>query len=134
MKRQVRLENPVEPLQIPYPRGFMGQKSEMDEEEFMLTTLPRTLYDEEIDLAKEYIDRLPYRQKLVYTGAVFLDENDALLSKTHDQLDALEKKLNFKNSKLSPRGGIRTILQRVVMIRQQGYEGNGAYALLNGSN
>lgn len=134
MQRQVRLQNPVEPLQVPYPRGFRGRKSEMDEEEFTLTIIPRKLYDEEIDLAKELIDQLPYRQELVYTGAVFIDENDPLLSKTHDQLDMLEQKLNFKNSKKSPRGGIKTILQRVVIIRQQGYEGNGAYALLNGSN
>lgn len=134
MKRQVRLLNPVEPLQIPYPENFQGEKTDVDEEEFFLTTMPRKLSDEEIDLAKEYIDRLPYRQSLVYTGAVFLDESDSLLNKSHDQLDEIERRNHLSNTRYSPRGGSRSILQRVVKIRQTGYEGNGAYALLSGSS
>lgn len=132
MERQVRLRNPVEPLQIPYPEDFRGKKTDIDEEEFTLTVLPRRLSDEEIDLAKEYIDALPYKQEIVYTGAVFIDPSDPLLSRSHDQLDLIEKREKLPNSKYAPRGGTKSIMQRVVAIRQHGYEANGAYALLEG--
>jgi len=130
MKQQVQLKSNLEPLQIPYPADWDGEKSgEPEDEEFFLDIIPRFLSEDECRLAEDYIKKLPYPQTLVYTGCVLLDEDDPLFKATHEQLDNLEKNANLASTAEAPGGGRLTIQQRVLLIRESGYKGDGKRAL-----
>ena len=132
MQYLVRLKNSVEPLHIPYPENYQGQKTDSEDSEFNLSTIPRRLTLDEITLAKEYVSLLPYKQSLAFPNGVFLDESDPLLNKTHDQLDQIEGQNRLKNTRKGGKNSSleRTLLERVVRIRQSGYTGNGSIAML----
>lgn len=133
MLKQVQLRSNQEPLQIPYPPDFDGEKSgEEEDEEFFLDTIPRFLTKDECDLAKNYIATLHYPQDLVYTGCTLIDPDDPLLNFSQEQLDELEKNAQLSSTSEASGGGRLTIQQRVLLIRENGYEGDGKKAL-NGS-
>lgn len=135
MKVQAHLLLSGESLQIPYPKGFNPRSkiaAERSDPEFHLTTTPRWLSPDEIELAEKFIDDLPYQQKLVKTGAVLIDANDPLLTKTHDELDGVERQLQLGNTRRGPTGSPRNIRERVILIRERNYLGNGSLALTAG--
>lgn len=132
-RKQIHLKFGREPLNIPYPPGFKGQKSgNYQDEEFILSVMPRSLTDDEIALAEKFIKTLPYQQQIVHTGCLFLDEQEPLMNLTHEELDRLEEENALENSSLSPGRGQRSILERVLTIRHAGYEGSGRLALSAG--
>jgi hypothetical protein len=121
-------------LQIAYPKDWIGEKSGLDEDEFIFVTKsPKFFTGEEIELIQAYLLSIKSTQKLHLTGAVNIDPEDPLLEATHDELDRLELQEKFKNSRHAPGGGTFTLVARVLRIREQGYEGN-KYALLIAQN
>ncbi len=133
MLKQVQLRSNLEPLQIPYPPDFEGEKSgEPEDEEFFLDTVPRFLTSDECAVAKTYIQQLHYPQELIYTGCTLIDSDDPLLEFSQEQLDELEKTAQLASTSEAPGGGRLTVQQRVLLIREGGYEGDGKKAL-NGS-
>ena len=135
--RQTALARPVEPLQIPYPKGFKGDRRhpELSEEIFISTEMTDLTLDE-IAVVEEFIKKLPYAQHLVFgTDLGVLQEDDPLLKMTQNQLDKLERQEGFAPSRNSPNGGDRTIFERVVIIRVDGeYDGNGMPSLPAGED
>ena len=123
MKNQVSLQYGREPLQIPVPADFTGERSS-EESEIFLSTLPCVLTQDEIKLAETHLKALPYKQSLVF-GAVFLDENDPLLQHDHAKLNEIEKHANHANTEFVQGGGRRSIYERVLLIRERGYQANG---------
>lgn len=131
--KQVQLKFGRESLTIPYPQGFRGRKSgSPQDDEFMLSMMPRTLTDDEIALAEKFISTLTYKQQLAYTDCVFLEPGDPLLTMTHEELDRLEEDNGLDNTSASPGGGQRSILERVLLIRHAGYEEQGRKAIAPG--
>jgi hypothetical protein len=130
--RQTALSRPGEPLQIPYPKGFKGERRdpELSEEIFISTEMTDLTLDE-IQVVKKFLEGLPYPQSLIFgTDLNVLQKNDPLLGLTAEQLDRLELQENFPPSRISPNGGERTIFERVLQIRVDGgYEGNGSLSL-----
>lgn len=126
IQKQVALKSQREPLQIAYPHGFTGAKStHPEEEEFFLSTEPRFLTLDEIQLAQRFIARLSYRQELVFTGAVLVDPNDPLLEASHEQINQIEAEANLANTEMAPGGGQRSIRERVYILRERGFLGSG---------
>ena len=130
--RQTALSHSVEPLQIPYPKGFKGERRhpELSEEIFISTEMTELTLDE-IQVVKKFLEKLPYSQSLRFgTDLGVLQEDDPLLKLTAEQLDRLEAQENFTPSRVSPNGGERTIFERVLQIRVDGgYDGNGRLSL-----
>lgn len=128
---QAHLMFPGETLQIPYPPGFsrLDKSGQQADQEFHLSTTPRYLSSPEIAVAEAFIAQLPYRQQLVKTGAILLDANDPLLLKDHDELDRVEAQSNLSNTRKAPTGGMRSIRERVILIRERRYQGTGELAL-----
>lgn len=125
-----KLLRPVEPLQIPYPDGYEGAKSVgKDDSEFYLSTLPRWVTPEELELANQYVSRLPYPQSVKRMGPVLIDENDPLLSCDHDALDQAEISAQAPNTRNAPGGGTRSIYERVLLLRETGYMGGSSKVL-----
>jgi hypothetical protein len=130
--KQVQLQNPREPLQIRYPDDFTGEKhagEDSEDLEFYISTEPRFLTNDEIDLVNEFLKKIPYPQKLVPTGCVMVDPDDPLWGFDHDRLDKVEKEQNLPSSRKHPNGGTRQLIERILLIRERGYEGNGLKSL-----
>ena len=130
--RQTALSRPVEPLQIPYPEGFKGERRHPDmSEEIFISTEMTDLTLDEIQVVENFLKKLPYPQSLIFgTDLGVLQEDDPLLGLTAEQLDRLELQENFPPSRNSPNGGERTIFERVLQIRVDGgYDGNGRLSL-----
>lgn len=130
--RQTALSRPVEPLQIPYPKGFKGERRhpELSEEIFISTEMADLTLDE-IEVVKKFLKTLPYDQSLVFgTDLGVLQEDDPLLKMTPAQLDKVERQEGFAPTRISPNGGERTVLERVIILRVDGgYDGNGSPSL-----
>lgn len=129
MLRQARLTKSFEPLQIPYPSGFTGQKSRSGATEIMVGPQMATYTADEIKVIEDYLAKLPYPQALAF-GTVFTDANDPLLKMTHDAIDAIEQSISAPSTRKSPGGGERQVRERVYILRENGYYGNGGTALL----
>jgi hypothetical protein len=130
MLKQAMLRIRKEPLQIPYPSDWTGQKSSgPEEEEVIISTEPRWLTEDEIPLVEAFIKTLPYSQFLDLTGAVLIDPNDSLLNASHDDLDRADAAAGFPNTRYLPGGGQRSVQERVLILRERGYVGNGSTAL-----
>jgi len=128
---EVGLSNPREPLQIPYPKSYMGAKSgKPTDQEFHLSVEPRYLFQGEIEIAEKFVSKLPYPQRVVRTGAVLNpDGDDPLAQADHDELDRVEKAQSMPNTRKSPTGGERSPYERVLIIRERGYFGNNSQLL-----
>lgn len=130
MLLQVKLQRTSEPLQIPYPDGWEGERSgQLDDTTLLINQLPRWVTPDEELLAKEYIAKLPYRQSLERTGAVQIDVDDPLLSATHDELDTAEASAQLQNTRSLIGGGTRSIQERVLILRERGYRGGAFRAI-----
>lgn len=133
--RQTALARPVEPLQIPYPKGFKGDRRhpELSEEIFISSEFADLTLDE-IKVVEDFLKKLPYSQSLIFGADLgVLQEDDPLLNMTSDQLDRLEQREGFASSRMSPNGGERTVFERVIQIRVDGnYDGNGMRSLSAG--
>lgn len=126
MQKQVALRFQREPLQISYPRGFQGAKStHPEEEEFFLSTEPRFLTLDEIQVAQEFIRRLSYRQELTFTGAILVDPNDPLLNASPEQINRIEAEAHLPSTEMAPGGGRRSVRERVYILRERGFLSNG---------
>lgn len=131
--KQCKLQRPVEPLQIPYPSDWSNPKTvDPDDTAIHLSTIPRFLNEYEIELVQAFCKELPYSQNLALTGAKLLDRNDPLLGFDHDQLDRIEKFVNLPNTRRT-NGGERQTYERVLIIRERGYEGSGNLKALAGN-
>jgi hypothetical protein len=129
MKKQVRLKNATETLQIPYPKGFEGEKSGSEEDaEFHLSIEPRFLTVSEIEVAQEFIKRLPYPQSIVMTGCVLIEPDDPLLMKSHNEIDLIEKSNGMSNTR-RVNNGERSVLERVLILRERGFLGSNSKVL-----
>jgi hypothetical protein len=130
MLKQVSLQKGVEPLQIPYPKDYKGEKSgKPSDGEFHLSSQPRFLTEGEINLADKFIKKLPYRQALNLTGCVMVG-NDPLFTKSHNELDEIERNIGLPNTRYASSGGQRQVTERVLILREHGYEGSGITKLL----
>lgn len=132
IKKEVKLRVPREPLQIPYPKGFTGDKSNHpDDADFHLSTEPRYLTLDEIVVASGYAAKLPYPQSVLETGALLTDEEDELLAWSHSGLDELERNAGLRSTRyvINSGGCQRAVRERVYTIREQGYYGSGQKAL-----
>lgn len=133
MKKQVYLKSNKEALQISYPLGFEGEKSlDPDDTEIHLNSAPRWLTGDEVAIVKDYLKSLPYLQELLFTGAVLIDESDPLLTLSLEQLDEMEATENLPSTKYSLDGGVRQLGERVLIIRESGYDGVGRKQLVAG--
>ena len=128
MRKQVALSKSYEPLQIPIPRGFKGERTDPSATEFYITTTYTVLSIDEIAVVQEFLKKLPYQQSLSF-GALLIDPNDPLLKSSHEDLDQIEARSGMVSSRNAPRGGNRSIVERVLQIRELGYVGNGHKAL-----
>lgn len=126
MQKQAHLKSGSESLQIPYPPDFKGAKSMDDEDtEIHINSLPRLLTEDEITLVESYLTILPYPQVLLFTGAIFLDPSDPLVSLDNTELDRLEDEELLPSTKYSKDGGTRQPYERVLILRESGYQGVG---------
>lgn len=133
---QCHLRFAKEPLQIPYPRNFSGQKSVSEDDlGFFISQEPRFLTNDEIGLVRAYLPKLPYSQDLVLTGCVMIDSNDPMLDYSHDRLDEVERRHKLSSSRYAPGGGERAVRERVLIVRESGILGdtNGLIALSPGN-
>ena len=129
MSKQVALTKTVEPLQIVVPSDFKGFRTDPDASQLYVSTQMATYTFDEIELIKQFVSRLPYKQDLTY-GGVLIDPNDPLLSSSHDDLDALEKEAKMPCSRCASSGGEISVYERVLRLRENNYAGTGATALL----
>lgn len=126
MLKQAKLRNGSESLQIPYPPDFKGAKSlDADDSEIHINSLPRLLTEDEIVIVEDYLKSLPYPQSLLFTGAIFLDPGDPLVAMDNTDLDRLEEEELLSSTKYSKDGGIRLPYERVLILRESGYQGVG---------
>lgn len=120
-------------LQISYPTAWEGEKSGDEEDsQFFISTQPKLLTSDEIELVAKYLKTTLTNQKLVFTGFVQIDPEDPLLEATNEELDRLETEKGFLASRYASGGGNLPILTRVLRIREQGYEGD-KFLSLNGA-
>jgi hypothetical protein len=126
---EAALRTPKEPLQIPYPRNFNGEKSGRETDaEFHISCEPRYLTREELEIAEQFCQKLPYSQAVVKTGAVMIGD-DVLLDKDHDYLDEIEKAQSLPSTRYLDGTSERSVPERVLIIREWGYFGNGSKVL-----
>ena len=128
MQQYVSLKYGHEPLQVQVPDSFEGDRSSIDDEIY-LETVPKLLTNDEIVLCEAMIKTLPYKQSLI-RGAVFYGDNDPLLECDHDQLDAIEVQNSLTASRSVSNGGTRSLYERVLIIREQGYIASGKLELV----
>jgi len=124
--KQGHLALPREPLQINYPVGFSGQKSDPDREQIFVSTGITFYSADEVEIIQNFIKKLPYPQRFALTGCLLLADNDPLLKATHEVLDRIEAQLSFPTSREVVGGGLRSTYERVLIIREEGYYGNGS--------
>jgi hypothetical protein len=118
--------------QIAYPPDFEGEKSgDEDDENFSVSTQPRFLTSDEVELAEAYINSIPDAQRLQYTGAVLVDPEDSLLKASVEELRRVieQEKLNLP---VEASGGTLPVQAIVLSIREAGYAGNGKRAIASG--
>jgi len=131
LQKQVYLSiGPVR--QVDYPSDFEGEKSgDEDDENFSISTQPRFLTSDEIELAEAYIKSIPDAQRLQFTGAVIVDPEDPLLNASVEDLKKIieQEKLNIP---VEANGGTLPPQAIVLAIREAGYEGNGKRAIAGG--
>lgn len=130
--QEAALTKAVEPLQIPFPRNFSGQKTNPDATQLYVSTEFAVYTLDELGVISQFLPKLPYAQTLKF-GASFLDAADPLLEFDQDRLDALEERESMPNSRTAPGGGERSLRERVIILREQGYAGSGTKALLAGT-
>jgi hypothetical protein len=111
------------PLEVKYPEGFKDKSVSMSKE-MHLSLQPKMFTVGEYFLIKKELEKRS-REKELEMGTVLIDETDPLLTKTHKEIDSIEEKLSFSNTKKNPKGGKNSIHQRVISIRERGYFGNG---------
>lgn len=124
-RQEAALTHAVEPLQIPVPRKFEGTLTNPDATELYVNSefQPYTL--DEIGIIRTFLEKkVSYTQSLKL-GAYLVDGDDALFSKTHDELDALESQEKRGNTRTAIGGGERQTRERVLILREFGYSGNG---------
>lgn len=118
--RQTALKSGREPLQIEVPPGFQGARTNPGETEIFLAAGKMTVLTlDEIRFVEKYLESLPYKQSLVF-GATMIDANDPLLTATHDDLDKVERSNALPVSRMVAKGGVRSIQERVLIIREAG--------------
>lgn len=130
--KQVRLKHVREPLQVPYPDGYMGARSnpENDDQEIHISAAPRFLSLQEIEIVESYVSKLPYPQQIVYTGACLVGDDPLLDEKTtHEDIDKIETSQGMSSSRYVQGGGERDLRSRVYILRERGFMGNGNQAL-----
>ena len=110
MKIQAYLQFAREPIQIPSPNG----------ETIHVSTEPAYYTDKEILLIEQFIQRLPYTQNLVKTGAQLIG-SDPLLSATVEQIEAIEAKHGYTSLRKNTDGSPKSLRDRVLMLRENGY-------------
>lgn len=130
--QEAALTKAVEPLQIPFPRNFSGQKTKPDATQLYISTEFAAFTLDELEVISQFLTRLPYAQSLKL-GALFLEADDPLLEFDHDRLDELEAREGIPSSRTAPGGGERTARERVIVLREEGYAGSGTKALLAGT-
>lgn len=131
-RQEAALAKAVEPLQIPYPRNFSGEKTKPDATQLYISTEFAIFTVDELEVIGQFLTKLPYPQSLKL-GASFLAEDDPLLSVDQDELDAIEAREGIPNSRTAPGGGERAARERVIILRESGYAGSGTKALLAGT-
>jgi hypothetical protein len=127
MQQQVALSRNGEPIQVPVPDNFMGERSS-ESPVLMLTTQFHPFTMAEIELIESFIKTLPYTQSLS-RGGVMLSEDDPLLLENHDFLDNLESLESLPKTRFVKGGGENSVFARVLLIRESGFMGNGKPAL-----
>jgi hypothetical protein len=127
--KQAHLQYYKEPLQIPYPPGFAGKKTKEDVAEIFISSQPRLLTVDEIKVVEEFLTKLPYRQHLVVTGMVEIEKNDPLLLCSHTQLDQIETEHSLRKTRYSSKSVERSIYERVLIIRELGFNANANLSL-----
>ena len=118
--------------QVTYPPDYEGEKSgDEDDENFSLSTQPRFLTADELELAEAYIQSIPDSQRLLYTGATLIDPEDPLLDASLEDLKRVieQEKLNIPTE---VSGGTLPVQAIVLAIRESGYAGNGKRAIAGG--
>ncbi len=130
MLLQAKLLRSGEPLQIPYPDQWGGERSgQPDDPTLLVNQVPRWLTPDEATLVRDYIAKLPYRQSLEETGAVLIDQDDILLAANHDELDTAEAAAQLPNTRFLIGGGTRSTTERVLILRERGYRGGAFRAI-----
>lgn len=115
----VKLGVAQEPLLIPYPENWSGEKSvENSDRSFFLSCSPRTLSMDEIELAKSYVKELPYHQTVVFMGGVLVSPDDPLFAASASELSAYERRQGLPVTERNQSGGRRLPRERVHMIRE----------------
>lgn len=124
----------LEPLQIPYPADFPRSKksNDPDDQTLCVGMQPRWFTEEEAELVEQFCKGLQYTQSLQLTGAKLIDSGDHLLQATQDELDQVERNASLPNTRRVRGGTERTVRERVLIIRERGYRGNGAKAIQQG--
>jgi len=119
LQKQCHLKFGKEPIQVSYPPGFAGAKSDDsdEEEEFFLSKEPRFLTADEVELAIAFCKKLPYPQELALTGAVLVSGDDHLWDKNHEELDEIEATQGLPSSRAAD-GSEVELRQRVYQIRE----------------
>lgn len=124
LKKEVRLRSSGH-LFVPYPPGYKGDRTDGSQEDsFYISDQSRYLNPEEIELAQKAAKAQGHI--LVFSGAVLIAENDPLLQFDHNQLDAVEAEAKLPNTRKALAGGTRSLYERVLIIRERGYESNAA--------
>lgn len=129
VSKQVYLQYHKEPLQVPYPPGFAGAKTKEDVEAIFINSQPRLLTIDEIKVVEEFLTKLPYRQQLVVTGMVSVQKDDPLFECSHTQLDEIEREHSLPNTRYSSKYGERSTYDRVLIIRELGFNANANLSL-----
>lgn len=127
--KQVYLQYHKEPLQIPYPPGFTGEKTKEDVTEIYVNSQPRLLTVDEIKVVEEFLRKLPYRQQLVVTGMVNTGKDDPLLNLSHEQLDDIELRHSLPKTRYISKFVERSIYTRVLILRESGFNANANLSL-----
>lgn len=115
-KRQASLQVGREPLQIPVPPDFKGDRTS-DAPEIFISSVPGIYSLAEIEVIQNFLPKLPYRQGL-NLGALFIDADDPLISASHDELDQAEKEAKLPNTRRVPGGGERSPMERLLILRE----------------
>jgi hypothetical protein len=132
MKQYLSLRYGREPLQVPIPEDFQGERGDPDAPDLWITTQPGLFTLDEQQVIEAYLPTLPYSQVLV-KGAIMIDSDDPLLELDHEGLSKVEAENGLQITEFAPGSGRRTLYERVLIIREQGFLGNGKLMLAEAS-
>lgn len=105
------------PVFVSYPDDFpSNQRSGTTGIQVSYT--PNKIFPAEFDLVQRFLSKNYPTQNLQTTGVVMVGD-DPLLSSSHKELDNYELDHNLSSTKSAPGGGTRSILERVLLIREQ---------------